>query len=75
MHGFKEDLINVVIRDIEEKWSQTNGDVTYFVGLVRGSRLTAEDIRTYRRENHKKMSTCVDIVFAKFVNEEEGGAK
>ena len=75
MHGFKEDLLNVVIRDIENKWISMKGDVLYFVGLVRGSRLTADDVDIYRRENQKKISTCVDIVFAAFVNEEKGGEK
>lgn len=73
MNALKVVLINSVIHAIEAKWGPMNGCIPYFVGLVRGSHLTEADIRSYKREYPKMISTCVDIVFAHFLNEEKGG--
>lgn len=73
MNGVKVNLIKAVIRDIEKNWMPMNGCKPYFVGLIRGSRLKAEDIRTFKREYPKMISTCVDVVFDNFLNEEKGG--
>ena len=76
MHGFKEDLLNVVIRDIEQNWERLDGNVEYFADRVRKSGLTTADLADYLVERGKVGPVCVTTVFNRVVNPvEEGGEK
>lgn len=67
MHGFKEDLLNVVASDIAENWERYNGDINYFVGKVKGARLTPEDLDWYLHEHGDSCHEGVNNVFAAIV--------
>lgn len=76
MHGFKEDLLNVVIRDIEQNWERLDGNVEYFADRVRNSGLTTADLADYLVERKHVAPVCVITVFDYVVNpieDEEGG--
>ncbi|OKY84232.1 MAG: hypothetical protein BHV69_09385 [Bacteroidales bacterium 52_46] len=76
--GYTEDLLNCVVRDIEQNWERKGGNISYFVGLVRGVRLTAKDLDRFLDEHGDTCHEGVNHVFAQIVYEdllknEEGG--
>ena len=74
MHGFKEDLLNVVARCVVEDWEKTDGNVEYCANRVRKSGLTNADLSDYLAERGKVCPVCVTTVFNAIVNPiEEGG--
>ena len=76
MNGFTEDLLNCVVRDIEQNWERTDGNVDYFVNRVRKSGLTTADLDNYLVERGKVGPVCVTTVFNAIVHsieDEEGG--
>lgn len=76
MQGFTEDLLNCVVRDIEQNWERMDGNVAYFADRVRKSRLTTADLDNYLIERGKVGPVCVSTVFNYIVNsadEEKGG--
>ena len=74
MNGFKEDLLNVVARDIAENWERLDGNVRYFADRVRESGLTTADLQEYLDERSQVGPVCVTTVFDYVVNPvEEGG--
>ena len=74
MYGFKEDLLEVVARDIAENWERLDGNVDYFVDRVRKSGLTTADLADYLVERKQVAPVCVITVFDSVVNPiEEGG--
>ncbi len=76
MMGFTEDLLNCVIRDIEQNWERMSGNVDYFAGKVRKSGLTTADLHDFLLERGKVCPVCVTTVFNHVVNpieNEEGG--
>lgn len=78
MHGFKEDLLNVVARCVVEDWEQTDGNVEYCANRVRKSGLTTADLDNYLVERGKVGPVCVTTVFNSIVHpleSEKGGAK
>lgn len=76
MHGFTEDLLNCVIRDIEQNWDRVDGNVDYFADRVRKSGLTTANLSNYLVERGKVGPVCVTTVFNYVVNQvEEGGDK
>lgn len=76
MNGFTEDLLNCVVRDIEQNWEQFDGNVEYFANRVRKSGLSTADLANYLVERGKVGPVCVTTVFDYIVNpvDEEGGA-
>lgn len=76
MHGFKEDLLEVVARDIAENWERLDGNVDYFVDRVRKSGLSTADLADYLVERKQVAPVCVITVFDAVVNPiEEGGGE
>lgn len=76
--GFSEDLLNCVVRDIEQNWERLDGNVEYFADRVRKSGLTAADLDNYLVERGKVGPVCVTTVFNSIVHpieDEEGGEK
>lgn len=76
MMGYTEDLLNCVIRDIEQNWERLNGNVEYFADRVRKSGLTTADLADYLVERKQVAPVCVITVFDYIVNpieDEEGG--
>lgn len=76
MHGFHEDLLNVVARCVVEDWELTGGNVEYCANRVRKSGLTTADLADYLAERGKVCPVCVTTVFNAIVNpvdEEKGG--
>ena len=76
MHGFHEDLLNVVARCVVEDWELTGGTVEYCANRVRKSGLTTADLADYLAERGKVCPVCVTTVFNAIVNpvdEEKGG--
>ena len=75
MMGFTEDLLNCVVRDIEQNWERVDGNVAYFVDRVRKSGLTTADLDNYLVERGKVGPVCVTTVFNYIVHpidDEEG---
>ena len=78
MHGFKEDLLNVVVRLVVEDWELTGGNVEYCANIVRKTGLTTADLAEYLVERKQVAPACVITVFDHIVNpieDEEGGAE
>lgn len=76
MNGFKEDLINCVASDIEQRWERTDGNVPYLADRVRKSGLTINDLSNYLAERGKICPVCVTTVFNYVIHrDEEGGDK
>lgn len=76
MMGFTEDLLNCVIRDIEQNWERLDGNVEYFAGRVRKSGLSIADLSDYLVERGKVGPVCVTTVFNYVINQDkEGGEK
>ncbi len=76
MHGFKEDLLNVVARGVVEDREKTDGNVEYCADRVRKSGLTTADLADYLAERKHVAPVCVITVFDAIVNpidDEEGG--
>lgn len=74
MHGFKEDLINVVARCVVEDWEKTGGDVEYCANNVLKSGLSTADLAEYLVERKQVAPVPVITVFDAIVNPiEEGG--
>ncbi len=73
MNGFTEDLLNCVVRDIEQNWERTDGNVAYFADRVRKSGLSTEDLSNYLVERGKIGPVCVTTVFDYIVNPVEKG--
>ncbi len=76
MIGFTEDLLNCVVRDIEQNWERVEGNVTYFADRVRKSGLTTADLDNYLVERGKVGPVCVTTVFNYIVHpveDEKGG--
>lgn len=78
MTGLTEDLLNGVIREIEQNWERKGGNVDYFVGLVKNARLTPKDLERYLNEHGETCHEGVNNVFASvvledFLKNEEGG--
>lgn len=76
MHGFKEDLLNVVARCVVEDWELTDGNVEYCANRVRKSGLTTADLDNYLVERGKVGPVCVTTVFNYIVHsieDEKGG--
>lgn len=76
MHGFKEDLLNVVARCVVEDWELSEGNVDYCADRVRKSGLTTADLADYIVEHKHVAPVCVITVFDHIVNpleNEEGG--
>lgn len=76
MMGFTEDLLNCVVRDIEQNWERLDGNVEYFADRVRKSGLTTADLDNYLIERGKVAPVCVTTVFNYIVHpieDEEGG--
>lgn len=69
MNGFTEDLLNGVARDIEKNWDNKKKNLTYFVGLVKGTRLRPKDLDRYLTEHGDTCPECVNQVFAAIVYE------
>lgn len=61
--GFTEDLLNCVVRDIEQNWERVDGNVAYFADRVRKSGLTIADLDNYLVERGKVGPVCVTTVF------------
>lgn len=77
MMGFTEDLLNCVVRDIEQNWERLDGNVEYFADRVRTSGLTIADLDNYLIERGKIGPVCVTTVFNSIVHpieDEKGGA-
>ena len=78
MHGFKEDLLNVVARGVVEDWEKSDGNVEYCADRVRESGLSTADLADYLIERKHVAPVCVITVFDYIVNpieDEEGGEK
>lgn len=78
MHGFKEDLLNVVARCVVEDWEFSDGNVEYCADRVRKSGLSTADLADYLVERKHVAPVCVITVFDHIVNpieDEEGGDK
>ena len=76
MHGFHEDLLNVVARCVVEDWEKTDGNVEYCADKVRESGLSTADLADYLAERGKVCPVCVTTVFNTIVNPiEEGGQR
>lgn len=78
MHGFKDDLLNVVAQCVVEDWEKTGGDVEYCANNVLKTGLTTADLAEYLVERKKVAPVCVITVFDAIVNpidDEEGGAE
>ncbi len=74
MHGFKEDLLNVVARSVVENWEKTGGNVEYCANRVRKSGLSTAELADYLAERGKVCPVCVTTVFNAILNPiEEGG--
>lgn len=76
MNGFTEDLLNCVVRDIEQNWERTDGNVEDFADRVRKSGLTTADLDNYLVERGKVGPVCVTTVFNFLVHpgeDEKGG--
>lgn len=76
MMGFTEDLLNCVVRDIEQNWERLDGNVEYFAVRVRKSGLTTADLDNYLIERGKVCPVCVTTVFNSIVHpieDEKGG--
>lgn len=74
MHGFKDDLLNVVARCVVEDWEKTGGDVEYCANNALKSGLTTADLAEYLVERKQVAPVCVITVFNAIVNPlEEGG--
>ncbi|MDE6317183.1 MAG: hypothetical protein K2L73_02150 [Muribaculaceae bacterium] len=74
MHGFKEDLLNVVARCVVEDWELSEGNVEYCADRVRKSGLSTADLADYLFERKHVAPVCVITVFDHIVNPiEEGG--
>lgn len=72
MMGFTEDLLNCVVRDIEQNWERLDGNVAYFADRVRKSGLTTADLDNYLVERGKVGPVCVTTVFNYIVQLTEG---
>lgn len=72
MMGFTEDLLNCVVRDIEQNWERLDGNVAYFADRVRKSGLTTADLDNYLVERGKVGPVCVTTVFNYIVHQSEG---
>lgn len=72
MMGFTEDLLNCVVRDIEQNWERVDGNVDYFADRVRKSGLTTADLDNYLVERGKVGPVCVTTVFNYIVHPTEG---
>lgn len=80
MMGFTEDLLNSVVREIERTWESKGRNLSYFVGMVKGSRLSPEVLNTYLAEHNESCHEGVNNVFAAivyqdFLKKEKGGEK
>ncbi len=77
MMGFTEDLLNCVVRDIEQNWERVDGNVDYFADRVRKSGLTTADLDNYLVERGKVDPVCVTTVFNYIVHpiEDEKGVE
>ena len=76
MHGFHEDLLNVVASCVVEDWEKTGGNVEYCANRVRKSGLSTAALSDYLAERGKVCPVCVTTVFNAIVNPvEEGGEK
>ncbi len=67
MNGLALDILNGVARDIEREWDRRGGNMSYFVGLVKGARLTPKDLDWYLAEHGDTCPECVNKVFAAIV--------
>ncbi len=77
MHGFKEDLLDVVARCVVEDWERTDGNVEYCANRVRKSGLSTAELADYLVERKHVAPVCVITVFDAIINpidDEEGGA-
>lgn len=70
MHGFTEDLLNCIIRDIEQNWERKGGNMSYFVGLVEGSGLKPKDLDYFLDKHGDTCHEGVNRVFAAIVYED-----
>lgn len=70
MTGFTEDLLNSVVRDIEQNWERKGGNVSYFVSLVKKTPLTPKDLDRYIDEHGETCHEGVNRVFASIVYED-----
>lgn len=73
--GFTEDLLNCVVRDIEQNWERVDDNVAYFADRVRKSGLTTADLDNYLVERGKVGPVPVTTVFnyiAHPIDDEEG---
>ena len=80
MMGFKEDLINLVVREISQTWEKKKGNLTYFVNLVEKTPLTPKDLDEWLTEHGDTCHEGVNNVFAcivydDFMNNQKGGQK
>lgn len=78
MMGFKEDLINLVVREIEQNWERKKGNLTYFVNIVKKTPLTVADLDQFLTEQGDTCHEGVNNVFASivyedFTNNQKGG--
>lgn len=78
MNGLTEDLLNAAAREIETQWEARKGNLSYFVGMVEGMRLTPKDLDNYLTEHGDTCPECVNHVFASivyedFLSKEKGG--
>lgn len=67
MKGYTEDLLFSVASWIEEKWEEYGGNLSYFVGKVRKSGLTPEELNNYMVEKGESCHEGVNKVFAVIV--------
>lgn len=78
MIGYTEDLLNCVIRDIEQNWERKGGNISHFVRLVKESGLTPKDLDRFLDERGDTCHEGVNRVFATIVyddllGQEKGG--
>lgn len=78
MMGFTEDLINCIASDIEQNWERKGGNISYFVGKVKETRLNPKDLDRYLDEHgdtcHEGVNRVFsEIVYADFLKKQEGG--
>lgn len=78
MMGFTEDLLNSVVRDIEQNWECKKGNLSYFVDMVKSTPLTPKDLDRFLDEHGDTCHEGVNNVFATivyddFLKREKGG--
>ena len=78
MMGFTEDLLNSVVRDIEQNWERMKGNLSYFVNRVNSTPLTPKDLDEFLTEHGDTCHEGVNNVFAAilyddFLKREKGG--